>query len=66
VCSPEEWSSRPGTVGRARPGRRLEVDEVYGEALSQATGVGGLGERSPRRTHVWRDPALAEAAARTD
>jgi len=46
--------------------RRLEVDEVYGEALSQATGVGGLGERSPRRTHVWRDPALAEAAARTD
>ncbi len=27
VCSPEEWSSRPGTVGRARPGRRLEVDD---------------------------------------
>lgn len=26
VCSPEEWISRPGTVGRARPGRRLEVD----------------------------------------
>ncbi|MHB8681625.1 MAG: class I adenylate-forming enzyme family protein [Acidimicrobiales bacterium] len=26
VCSPEEWSERPGTVGRARPGRRLEVD----------------------------------------
>ncbi len=27
VCSPEEWLERPGTVGRARPGRRLEVDE---------------------------------------
>jgi long-chain acyl-CoA synthetase len=27
VCSPEEWVARPGTVGRARPGRRLAVDE---------------------------------------
>jgi acyl-CoA synthetase (AMP-forming)/AMP-acid ligase II len=26
VCSPDEWKARPGTVGRARPGRRLEVD----------------------------------------
>ena len=26
VCSPEEWLARPGTVGRARPGRRLHVD----------------------------------------
>ena len=43
--------------------RRLEVDEVYGEALSQATGVAGLGERSPRRTHIWRDPAVSQAPA---
>jgi glucose-6-phosphate dehydrogenase assembly protein OpcA len=42
--------------------RRLEVDEVYGEALEQATGKSGLDERSPRRTLVWRDPALSEAA----
>ena len=27
VCSPEEWLERPGTVGRARPGRRLDVDD---------------------------------------
>ncbi len=27
VCSPEEWLQRPGTVGRARPGRRLHVDD---------------------------------------
>jgi long-chain acyl-CoA synthetase len=27
VCSPEEWRSRPGTVGRARPGRTLSVDD---------------------------------------
>ena len=27
VCSPEEWSAHPGTVGRARPGRVLTVDD---------------------------------------
>jgi acyl-CoA synthetase (AMP-forming)/AMP-acid ligase II len=27
VCSPEEWTARPGTVGRARPGRTLSVDD---------------------------------------
>ena len=26
VCSPEEWLDRPGTVGRARPGRTLATD----------------------------------------
>lgn len=25
ACSPREWRERPGTVGRARPGRRLSV-----------------------------------------
>ena len=28
ICSPEEWLERPGTVGRARPGRRLEIDRA--------------------------------------
>jgi acyl-CoA synthetase (AMP-forming)/AMP-acid ligase II len=27
VCGPEEWMERPGTVGRARPGRRLRIEE---------------------------------------
>jgi acyl-CoA synthetase (AMP-forming)/AMP-acid ligase II len=27
VCSPDDWRARPGSVGRARPGRRLETDE---------------------------------------
>jgi len=27
VCSPEDWLAAPGSVGRARPGRRLETDE---------------------------------------
>ena len=28
VCPPEDWLERPGTVGRARPGRRLHVAPV--------------------------------------
>ncbi len=27
ACRSEEWLGRPGTVGRARPGRRISVDE---------------------------------------
>jgi acyl-CoA synthetase (AMP-forming)/AMP-acid ligase II len=27
ACSPDEWLKRPGTVGRARPGRQLRVDD---------------------------------------
>jgi long-chain acyl-CoA synthetase len=27
ACRSEEWLERPGTVGRARPGRRLQVDD---------------------------------------
>jgi long-chain acyl-CoA synthetase len=27
ACPSEEWLARPGTVGRARPGRRLSVDD---------------------------------------
>jgi glucose-6-phosphate dehydrogenase assembly protein OpcA len=38
--------------------RRLEVDEVYAEALEHSTGVAGLSLRPARRTHIWRDPAL--------
>lgn len=42
--------------------RRLEVDEVYGEALAQSTGIADLGDRSPKRNHIWQDPAVAQAA----
>ncbi len=43
--------------------RRTDSDEVYAEALAAATGETGLSQRSPRRTHVWRDPAMQAAAA---
>lgn len=39
--------------------RRLDPDQPYGSALSFATGVPALGERSPIRTHIWQDPVLA-------
>jgi len=38
--------------------RRLDVDEVYAEALEHSTGVVGLSKRSPQRTHIWSDPAV--------
>ena len=37
--------------------RRLDHDHVYAEALSTVTGVADLEERSPRRRHIWYDPA---------
>jgi acyl-CoA synthetase (AMP-forming)/AMP-acid ligase II len=57
VCSPEEWSARPGTVGRARPGRRLEVD-----------GDGVVWCRAPSfaRFEYWRDPEATARAWRHD
>jgi long-chain acyl-CoA synthetase len=57
VCSSEEWRTRRGTVGRARPGRRLEVDEgsvVWCHAPGFA------------RFSYWGDPEATEAAWRGD
>jgi glucose-6-phosphate dehydrogenase assembly protein OpcA len=42
--------------------RRLDSDEVYADALSAWTGITGLSDRSPFRTHIWRDPAQEKAA----
>ena len=47
ACSTPEWFDRPGTVGRARPGRSLSVDDdgtVWGEVPRRA------------RFEYWRDP----------
>lgn len=37
--------------------RRLEHDHVYAEALSAFSGIEGIEDRSPTRTHIWHDPA---------
>jgi long-chain acyl-CoA synthetase len=53
VCSPEEWLERPGTVGRARAGRRLFVD---GTVWCDMPGFA--------RFTYWRDPAATRRAWR--
>ncbi|HET6793484.1 MAG TPA: AMP-binding protein [Acidimicrobiales bacterium] len=55
VCPPDEWRLRPGTVGRARPGRRLVTDE---------DGVIWCAPPSYARFSYWRDPARTAAAWR--
>ncbi|SFO16720.1 long-chain acyl-CoA synthetase [Geodermatophilus obscurus] len=57
VCAPEDWLARPGSVGRARPGRRLETDER-----------GQLWCTVPRwaRFEYWRAPEKTAAAWRGD
>jgi glucose-6-phosphate dehydrogenase assembly protein OpcA len=46
--------------------RRLDADEVYADALGAWTGVTGLSDRSPFRSHIWRDPAQQKAAQEDD
>ncbi|MGY1651203.1 class I adenylate-forming enzyme family protein [Geodermatophilus sp. SYSU D01119] len=57
VCPPEDWLAHPGSVGRARPGRRLETDER-----------GQLWCAVPRwaRFEYWRAPDRTAAAWRGD
>ncbi|HEY0403589.1 MAG TPA: AMP-binding protein [Blastococcus sp.] len=57
VCSPEDWLAHPGSVGRARPGRRLETD-----------GRGQLWCAVPRwaRFEYWRAPEKTADAWRGD
>ena len=56
VCSPDEWLDRPGTVGRARPRRRLEVDG----------GVVWCHAPTFARFTYWGDPDATVAAWRGD
>ncbi|MDQ1660188.1 MAG: long-chain acyl-CoA synthetase, partial [Blastococcus sp.] len=57
VCSTDDWLAHPGSVGRARPGRRLETDER-----------GQLWCAVPRwaRFEYWRAPEKTAAAWRDD
>ena len=55
ACSSAEWRARPGTVGRARPGRHLSVDDdgtIWCEVPAHA------------RFRYWRDDAKTAAAWR--
>ena len=57
VCPPDEWWSHPGTVGRARPGRTLSVDDA-GQIWSSAPDFA--------RWSYWRDPDRTAQAWRGD
>ena len=54
VCPPEDWLARPGTVGRARPGRKVWVDEgtIWCDVPPFA------------RFEYWRDPGKTAQAWR--
>ena len=77
ACGPDEWTDRPGTVGRARPGRRLHIDGLLEEpALEDATGAGATGEQATgviwcdvpafARFEYWHDPVRTAAAWQGD
>jgi long-chain acyl-CoA synthetase len=55
VCSPDEWRTRPGTVGRARPGRALAVD-ADGTIWCRPPDFGAF--------RYWNDDAKTRAAWR--
>ncbi|HYZ92273.1 MAG TPA: AMP-binding protein [Actinomycetota bacterium] len=58
LCSSIEWLERPGTVGRARSGRRLSI------ADPGADGVGTIYVEVPSfaRWEYWNDPTKTAAA----
>ena len=59
ACRSEEWLTRPGTVGRARPGRELSVD-ADGVLWCRVPRHGRFGYfRDPEKTaQAWRDDAF--------
>jgi acyl-CoA synthetase (AMP-forming)/AMP-acid ligase II len=57
VCAPEEWVAHPGTVGRARPRRSLQIDD---------DGLVWCAVPEWARFEYWRDPERTAAAWRGD
>jgi long-chain acyl-CoA synthetase len=67
VCPPEEWLERPGTVGRARPGRRLSIGPVEdAEVVEDPSGAGLIWCEMPdfARFSYWGDPEATRRAWR--
>jgi long-chain acyl-CoA synthetase len=58
VCPPDLWRESPGTVGRARPGHRLEIRDA------DDNGVGTVWVRAPAeyRWEYWDAPEHTRAA----
>ena len=60
VCPPADWLERPGTVGRARAGRRLFIDDTSG------SGVIWCDMPDFARFSYWRDDEATQRAWRGD
>jgi long-chain acyl-CoA synthetase len=56
VCGPDEWLAHPGSVGRARPGRRLLIVPAGPDDAAQG-GDAGLGDAGLGDTDGSRDGA---------
>lgn len=63
VISPGEWSTRPGSLGRARAGRELSI-----RGARDAEGVGTIYVTAPVgwRWQYWRDPQKTASAWQGD
>ena len=56
ACSTDDWERRPGSVGRARPGRSLSIDPDSGTIWCEVP--------SYARFTYWQDPGKTAAAWR--
>jgi acyl-CoA synthetase (AMP-forming)/AMP-acid ligase II len=68
TCSSEEWLERPGTVGRARPGRRLRIEPLDRAEHPSDDGVGTIWCEVPSfaRFEYFRKPQDTAAAWQGD
>jgi len=72
ACPAEEWQVRPGTVGRARPGRRLGIeaspaaDAPEDQPPEDQAGVIWCDVPEFARFEYWGDPVRTAAAWRGD
>jgi long-chain acyl-CoA synthetase len=65
VCGPADWLEHPGTVGRARPGRRLSVVPMdAGHDVGDDSGTVWCDMPSFARFSYWGDEAATRAAWR--
>jgi acyl-CoA synthetase (AMP-forming)/AMP-acid ligase II len=73
VCSPDDWLEHPGTVGKARQGRRLSVapvddgdvvDEVPTDPVDEGEGAIWCDQPDFARFTYWRNPEATANAWR--